>query len=80
MVSGVVAAQHLPIQNLHGLPRVTVDIVMRIKRDSHGFLWFCTRDGLSKIRWLPVTNYGREQGLPYPCVNNLIESRDGTYW
>jgi hypothetical protein len=23
----------------------SVDIVLRIKRDSHGFLWFCTRDG-----------------------------------
>jgi signal transduction histidine kinase/ligand-binding sensor domain-containing protein len=57
-----------------------VDNVKRIKRDSHGFLWFCTRDGLSKFDGYQFTNYGKEQGLPHPNVNDLIESSAGSYW
>jgi signal transduction histidine kinase/ligand-binding sensor domain-containing protein len=80
VVSSGVAAQHLPIKTYTTADGLPVDLVMRIKRDSHGFLWFCTRDGLSKFDGYQFTNYGKQQGLPHPHVNDLIESRAGTYW
>lgn len=72
--------EQLPIRSYTTADGLPVDNVKRIIRDSHGFLWFCTRDGLSKFDGYQFTNYGKEQGLPYPNVNDLIESRDGSYW
>ena len=72
--------EQLPIKSYTTADGLPVDNVKRIKRDSHGFLWFCTRDGLSKFDGYQFTNYGKEQGLPHPNVNDLIESRGGPYW
>ena len=72
--------EQLPIKSYTTAEGLPVDYVKRIMRDSHGFLWFCTRDGLSKFDGYQFTNYGKEQGLPHPNVNDLIESRDGSYW
>ena len=75
-----VLAERLPIKTYttaDGLPR---DQIMRIVRDSHGFLWFCTPDGLSRFDGYTFTNYGVEQGLPHPTINDLLETRSGVYW
>ena len=60
-----------------GLPR---NAVGRMKRDSHGFLWFCTAEGLSRFDGYTFTNYGVEQGLPTGLVTDFLESRSGEYW
>ncbi len=76
----LVPAELLPLRTYttaDGLPR---DLVQRIVRDSHGFLWFCTGDGLSRFNGYEFTNYGVEHGLPHPFVNDLIETRRGVYW
>jgi len=80
VLSSPARAERLPVKPYTTADGLPVDIVIRIKRDSHGFLWFCTRDGLSKFDGYQFTNYGKEQGLPHPQVNDLIESSDGTYW
>ena len=54
--------------------------VIRVVRDSHGFLWFATRDGLSRFDGYAFTTYGMVQGLPHPNVTHLVEARDGSYW
>jgi ligand-binding sensor domain-containing protein/two-component sensor histidine kinase len=54
--------------------------VNRIVRDSRGFLWFCTREGLSRFDGYSFTNYGIDQGLSSASVNGLLETRDGQYW
>src|SRR5256714_1525114 len=75
-----ILAQQLPVRNYttaDGLPR---DLVLRIVRDSRGFLWFCTADGLSRFNGYEFTNYGIEQGLPNPVINDLLETRHGVYW
>jgi ligand-binding sensor domain-containing protein len=73
-------AQQLPIKTYttsDGLPRNGIN---RIVRDSHGFLWFCTVEGLSRFDGYTFTNYAVEQGLPDRMVTDLIETRDGEYW
>jgi ligand-binding sensor domain-containing protein len=75
-----VSAEQLPVRiytTADGLPR---DLVLRIVRDSHGFLWFCTGDGLSRFNGYEFTTYGVEQGLPHLVINDLLESRTGVYW
>ena len=74
------SAEQLPVRTYttaDGLPR---DFVIRIVRDSHGFLWFCTGDGLSRFNGYEFTTYGVEHGLSNPRVNDLIETRSGVYW
>src|SRR6266851_9198160 len=76
----IVPAEQLSVRTYttaDGLPR---DLVLRIVRDSRGFLWFCTADGLSRFNGYEFTTYGVEHGLPNPRVNDLIETRRGVYW
>ena len=73
-------AEQLPVRTYttaDGLPR---DLILRIVRDSHGFLWFCTGDGLSRFNGYEFTTYGVEHGLPHPVINDLLETRRGVYW
>jgi len=80
LAAASVRAQQLPVRTYttaDGLPR---DLLLRIVRDSHGFLWFCTADGLSRFNGYEFTNYGVEQGLPNPVINDLLETRRGVYW
>lgn len=80
LTASSVSAQQLPVRTYttaDGLPR---DLVTRIVRDSHGFLWFCTGDGLSRFNGYEFTTYGVEQGLPHSFINDLLETRSGIYW
>ena len=79
-LSAIVPAEQLPVRTYttaDGSPR---DYVQRIVRDSHGFLWFCTGDGLSRFNGYEFTTYGVEHGLPHPWITDLIETRQGIYW
>jgi len=78
-VCGGVRAEQLPLKvytTADGLPR---DYISRIIRDSHGFLWFCTPEGLSRFNGYDFVNYGIEHGLPSASVRDLLELADGTY-
>lgn len=66
-----------PYTTADGLPN---NVINRIVRDSRGFLWFCTMDGLSRFDGYTFTNYGTDQGLPHPTVNDLLETSTGEYW
>jgi ligand-binding sensor domain-containing protein/two-component sensor histidine kinase len=54
--------------------------ISRVVRDSHGYLWFCTENGLSRFDGYRFTNYTIEDGLPDSEVDDLLEARNGTYW
>ncbi|HZB46084.1 MAG TPA: two-component regulator propeller domain-containing protein [Pyrinomonadaceae bacterium] len=74
-------AEQLPIRRYTVADGLAHDQVQRIVRDSRGFLWFCTLDGLSRFDGHRFHNYNKRDGLPHPTVNDLVESRrDGSYW
>jgi len=60
-----------------GLPN---NVINKIVRDSRGFLWFCTGEGLSRFDGYAFTNYGVDQGLPHTAVNDFLEARNGELW
>src|SRR5882672_10597966 len=73
-------AERLPLKAYtvaEGLPN---NVINRIVRDSRGFLWFCTSEGLSRFDGYTFTNYGTDQGLPHTGVNDILETRAGDYW
>jgi ligand-binding sensor domain-containing protein/signal transduction histidine kinase len=80
MVSIGASAEHLPIKTYTTADGLAHNVINRIVRDSRGFLWFCTREGLSRFDGYNFTNYGIEQGLPSAIVKDLLETREGVYW
>jgi len=81
-LAGTIAAlrgERLPVHIFTTTDGLAHNIVDRIVQDSRGFLWFCTREGLSRFDGYQFTNFGADQGLP-GSVNDLIETPGGLYW
>src|SRR5262245_50570356 len=75
-----VAAQQLPLKSYTTADGLAHNGVNRIVKDSRGFLWFCTEEGLSRFDGYTFTNYGVEQGLPHSTVTDFLETRAGEFW
>jgi signal transduction histidine kinase/ligand-binding sensor domain-containing protein len=60
-----------------GLPS---DSVMTIFRDSRGFLWLGTLDGLSRYDGELFVNYGIDDGLPDRMIWTIAEDTRGAIW
>src|SRR5438132_1809615 len=80
LVSSVAQAERLPLRAYTTADGLAHNEINKIVRDSRGFLWFCTADGLSRFDGYVFTNYGTAQGLPHPYVNDLLETRTGEVW
>lgn len=79
-IATVARSEHLPIKTYTTADGLARDSINRIVRDSRGFLWFCTSEGLSRFDGYRFTSYGIEEGLPNRNVKDLLETRDGLYW
>lgn len=75
-----VGAKRLPIRTYTAADGLARDTIYCVVQDSHGFLWFCTPEGLSRFDGYQFTNYTTDQGLPSNGVNHFLEAADGTYW
>ena len=76
----IVDAERLPARVLTTADGLANNQIHRIVRDSRGYLWFCTREGLSRFDGHGFTTYGIDEGLPSAVINDLIETREGIYW
>jgi ligand-binding sensor domain-containing protein/signal transduction histidine kinase len=54
--------------------------VTKIHRDSRGYLWFCTVEGISLFDGYRFTNFSTRNGLPSRLVSDMIETQRGDYW
>src|SRR5215471_21853336 len=79
-ITTFVAAQQLSLKIYTTADGLASNRISRIVRDSRGYLWFCTENGLSRFDGSRFTNYTAEQGLPDDEVNDLLETRGGNYW
>src|SRR5579871_2004229 len=80
LASGGMYAASLPIRIYttgQGLPHEHVN---HVYRDSRGFLWICTDEGLSRFDGQHFVNYTVASGLPHMHVNEMLETRAGEYW
>src|SRR5258708_11536970 len=73
-------AERLPLKSYTTADGLAHNEVNKIVRDSRGFLWFCTADGLSRFDGYTFTNFGTDSGLPHANVTDLLEARSGEYW
>ena len=73
-------AGRLPVKiytSADGLGSSFVDYLMR---DSRGFLWFCTRDGLSRFDGSRFITYELSNDGSPPGIESIYQTRDGAYW
>ena len=54
--------------------------VTKIHRDSKGYLWFCTVEGISLFDGYRFANFSTRDGLPSRLVADMIETQRGDYW
>jgi ligand-binding sensor domain-containing protein/signal transduction histidine kinase len=76
----VLHAVRLPIRTYTTADGLARDHILCITQDSHGFLWFCTAEGLSRFDGYRFTNYTTAQGLPDNEIQDFLETRAGVYW
>jgi ligand-binding sensor domain-containing protein/two-component sensor histidine kinase len=79
-LSFVAQAERLPVKTYTIADGLAHDQIKRIVRDSRGFLWFCTQEGLSRFDGYKFTNYGTDEGLSSRIVTDFLETRSGDYW
>src|SRR5215217_5633572 len=72
-------AEQLPVRVYTTADGLGSSAITYIMRDSHGFLWFCTRDGLSRFDGVQFTTYNIGQNPSYPTINHILETRAGVY-
>ena len=75
-----IAAERLPIKTYTTADGLAHNNINRIVRDSRGFLWFCTAEGLSRFDGYTFTNYTTDQGLPQRNITDFLETRGGQFW
>jgi len=78
--SGAGHAERLPIKTYTSADGLGSNAVSFVMRDSRGFLWFCTRDGLSRFDGSRFVTYQVGDTNAPPGIENILETRDGIYW
>jgi signal transduction histidine kinase/ligand-binding sensor domain-containing protein len=73
-------AERLPLKIYTSADGLGSSFVNYIASDSRGFMWFCTRDGLSRFDGSRFVTYQIGEKGSSPSVENIYETRDGTYW
>lgn len=74
------SSERLPMHIFTTADGLAHDRVNRIRRDSRGFIWFCTDDGLSRWNGYEFQSYTRSEGLPHAHINDLLETSAVEYW
>jgi ligand-binding sensor domain-containing protein/two-component sensor histidine kinase len=73
-------AEHLPVRVYTSADGLGSNIVSYMMRDSRGFMWFCTRDGLSRFDGSRFVTYQIGDKNAPPGIEQIIETRGGIYW
>src|ERR1019366_790935 len=80
LVSAAARSERLPVQR-HGVAEgLAEETVTALLKDSRGFLWIGSLNGLSRYDGEHFSVYTAEDGLPKARVTALAETPDGTLW
>lgn len=75
-----VKAERLPIKVYTSADGLGSSYVNYLMRDSRGFLWICTRDGLSRFDGSRFITYQVGDKSAPPGIEQILETRQGIYW
>ena len=75
-----IRAARLPIRIYTSADGLGSSFVNSLMRDSRGFLWVCTRDGLSRFDGAHFVTYQVGDKNAPPGIESILETRKGIYW
>jgi signal transduction histidine kinase/ligand-binding sensor domain-containing protein len=75
-----VGAERLPTRTYSTADGLANNRIDRIVRDSEGFIWFCTPDGLSRFDGYAFRTISTAHGLPSAGITDLLETTTGDFW
>ncbi|MFN7942815.1 MAG: two-component regulator propeller domain-containing protein [Thermoanaerobaculia bacterium] len=70
-------AERLPLRLFNSSNGLAGDLVIVVRQDSRGILWFGTDGGVSRFDGTSFRNYGRSEGVPEGWVADVLETRSG---
>lgn len=79
-LAGVLWGGHLPTRLFTVQDGLVRNWIIRIRRDSVGYLWICTAEGLSVFDGSGFSNFSTVDGLPSRLINDVLQTRGGRYW
>ena len=80
IASDFIRAERLPVKIYTSADGLGSSFIDSMFRDSRGFMWFCTRDGLSRFDGSRFVNYQIGEKDAPPGIETIYETRDGNYW
>lgn len=78
-IGGAAEAEQFPIKTFTSADGLASSALTNIFRDHLGFVWFSTRDGLSRYDGREFTNF-QISGVSSPTVFSFHETRRGDFW
>jgi len=75
-----IRAARLPIRIYTSADGLGSSFVNSLMRDSRGFLWICTRDGLSRFDGAHFVTYQVGDKNAPPGIESILETHQGIYW
>jgi signal transduction histidine kinase/ligand-binding sensor domain-containing protein len=72
--------ERLPVKIYTSADGLGSGFVDYLYRDSRGFMWFCTRDGLSRFDGSRFVTYKIGGDASPPGIENIYETSDGMFW
>ncbi len=73
-------AERLPLKVYTSADGLGSSFVDTLTRDSRGFMWFATRDGLSRFDGKRFVTYQVGTENAAPGIESIYETRRGVYW
>jgi ligand-binding sensor domain-containing protein len=80
ILAAAASAKTLPVRIFTSADGLSSSFVNHLMRDSRGFLWFATRDGLSRFDGTRFLTYQVGTQDAPPGIENIFESSNGIYW
>ena len=79
-IGGAARSEQFPIKTFTSADGLASSALINIFRDHLGFLWFSTRDGLSRFDGREFTNFQFGNADTLPTVFSFHETRRGDFW
>src|SRR5215211_1044943 len=76
----VVNAERLPVKIYTSADGLGSSATFNMVRDSRGFIWICSRDGLVRFDGYRFITYRIGKETADPAVFSLQTTRNGSYW
>jgi len=75
-----IRAERLPVKIYTSADGLGSGFIDSLSRDSRGFMWFCTRDGLSRFDGAQFVTFQIGDETSPPGIETIYETRSGIYW